>query len=44
MNFDKIPPKQVGYFGPRINFGTRINLRKIENSVTTLAALRRGLI
>jgi hypothetical protein len=36
--FDKILPKQVGYFG------TRITLNTIENSVATLAAPRHGLI
>jgi hypothetical protein len=37
--FDKILPNQVGYFGTRINWKQP---EKIENSVTTLAAPRRG--
>jgi hypothetical protein len=33
-------PKQVGYYGPELTE----NNPKIENSVTTLAAPRRGLV
>jgi hypothetical protein len=40
ISFDKILPKQVGYFGTRINWKQP---KKRENSVTTLAAPRRGL-
>jgi hypothetical protein len=41
VSFDKILPKQVGYFGTWINWKQR---SKIENSVTPLAAPRRGLV
>jgi hypothetical protein len=41
MSFDEILSKQGRYFGTRIN--SRQSL-KIENSVTTLAAPRRGLV
>jgi hypothetical protein len=41
VSFDKIQPKQVGYFGTWINWKQR---QKIENSVSPLAAPRRGLV
>jgi hypothetical protein len=41
ISFDKILPKQMGYFGAWINWNQRW---KIENSVSPLAAPRRGLV
>jgi hypothetical protein len=41
ISFDKILPKQVDYFATRINIKQPL---KTENSVTTLAAPRRGLV
>jgi hypothetical protein len=41
ISFDKILPKQVGYFGTRMNWKQPY---KMENSVAMLAAPRRGLV